>query len=94
LLANTLIVLIGCLYSDRYIWGILAIWVGFLVKTLPIIWLFLVSAFLFNPRRWRALAAGLLLSLLRITVITYKFLPTVAAWKSLLNPGVVWATDR
>ena len=25
---------------------------------------------------------------------TYTFLPTVAAWKSLLNPGVVWATDR
>jgi alpha-1,6-mannosyltransferase len=95
LLANTLIVLIGCLYSGRYVWGILAIWVGFIVvKTLPIIWLSLVFAFLFNPRRWRDLAAGFLLYLLRITVITYTFLPTVAAWKSLLNPGLVWATDR
>jgi alpha-1,6-mannosyltransferase len=94
LLANTLIVLIGCLYSGRYMWGILAICAGFLVKTLPIIWLPLVFAFLFNPRRCRDLAAGFLLYLLRITVITYTFLPTVAAWKSLLNPRVVSATDR
>ena len=71
----------------RYVWGILALWVGFLVKTLPIIWLPLVFAFLFKQRRWRDLAAGFLLSLLIITVITYTFLPTVSAWKSLLNPS-------
>ncbi|MBD0328407.1 MAG: hypothetical protein ICV68_18480 [Pyrinomonadaceae bacterium] len=94
LLANTLIVLIGCLYSGRYVCDILAISVGFLVKTLPIIWLPLVFAFLFKQRRWRDLAAGFLLSLLIITVITYTFLPTVAAWKSLLNPGLVSATAR
>ncbi len=94
LLANTLIVLIGCLYSGCYVCGLLAIWVGFLVKTLPIIWLPLVFTFLFKPRRGRDLAAGFLLSLLRITVITYTFLPTVAAWKSLLNPEVVSGTAR
>ncbi len=94
LLANTLIVLIGCLYSGRYVWGILAIWVGLLVKTLPIIWRLLVFAFLFNPRRGRDLAAGFLLPLLRITLINYTFLPTAAAWKSLLNPPVVSATAR
>jgi hypothetical protein len=94
LLANTLIVLIGCLYSGRYVCDILAIWVWFLVKTLPIIWLPLVFAFLFNPRRGRDLAAGFLLSLLRITVITYTFLPTVAACKSLLNPRVVSGTAQ
>jgi alpha-1,6-mannosyltransferase len=94
LLANTLIVLIGCLYSGRYVWGILAIWVGFLVKTLPIIWLPLVLAFLFKQRRWRDLAAGSILSLLIIAIISYTFLPTVAAWKSLLNPGVVSGTAR
>ena len=94
LLANTLIVFIGCLYSGRYVWGILAIWVGFLVKTLPIIWLPLVFAFLFKQRRWRDLAAGSLVSLLIILVITYTFLPTVAAWQSLFNPGVSNATAR
>jgi alpha-1,6-mannosyltransferase len=94
LLANTLIVLIGCLYSGRYGCGLLAISVGFLVKTLPIIWLPLVCAFLLNPRRWRDLAAGFLLYLLRITVINYTFLPTVAAWKSLLNPRLVSATAQ
>ena len=93
-LANTLIILIGCLYSGRYVWGILAIWVGLLVKTLPIIWRLLVFAFLFNPRRGRDFAAGFLLSLLRITVINSTFLPTVAAWKSLLNPPLVSATAR
>lgn len=94
LLANTLIVFIGCLYSGRYVWGILAIWIGFLVKTLPIIWLPLVFAFLFKQRRWIDLAAGFLVSLLIITLITYTFLPTVAAWESLLNPGVTNATAR
>jgi alpha-1,6-mannosyltransferase len=94
LLANTLIVFIGCLYSGRYVWGILAIWVGLLVKTLPIIWLPLVFAFLFKQRRWKDLAAGFLLSALIITLVTYTCLPTVTAWRSLLNPGVALATAR
>jgi len=94
LLANTLIVLIGCIYYQRYVLAILAIWVGFLVKTLPIIWFPLVFAFLCKQRRWRDLAAVSLLSLLIITVINSTFLPTVAAWKSLLNPGVTSVTAR
>jgi alpha-1,6-mannosyltransferase len=94
LLANTLIVLVGCLYSGRYVGSILAIWLGFLVKTLRIIGLPLVFAFLFNPRRGRDIAAAFLLSLLRITFITYTFLLTVAAWKSLLNPGLVSAAAQ
>ncbi len=94
LVANTLIVLIGCLYHRRYISAVLAIWVGFLVKTLPIIWLPLVLAFLCKQRRWRDLAASVLLSLLIIAVITSTFLPTVSAWRSLLNPGVSGATAR
>jgi alpha-1,6-mannosyltransferase len=94
LLANTLIFLIGCIYYQRYVLAILAIWVGFLVKTLPLIWFPLVFAFLCKQRRWRDLAAVSLLSLLIITVITYTFLPTVAAWKSLLNPGVTSVTAR
>ncbi|MBD1815351.1 hypothetical protein NDA07_13595 [Microcoleus vaginatus DQ-U2] len=94
LLANTLIVLIGCIYYQRYVFAILAIWVGFLVKTLPIIWFPLVFAFLCKQRRWRDLAASVLLSLLIIAVITYTFMPTVSAWRSLLNPGTAGATAR
>ncbi|MEG4799150.1 hypothetical protein QUB63_01870 [Microcoleus sp. ARI1-B5] len=94
LVANTLIVLIGCLYYRRYIFAVLAIWVGFLVKTLPIIWMPLVGAFLCKQRRWKDLAASVLLSLLIIAVINSTFLPTVSAWKSLLNPGVSWVTAR
>ena len=94
LLANTLIVLIGCIYYQRYVFAILAVWVGFFVKTLPIIWLPLVVAFLCKQRRWKDLAASVLLSLLIIAVITSTFLPTVSAWGSLLNPGVSGATAR
>ncbi len=94
LVANTLIVLIGCIYYQRYVFAILAIWVGFLVKTLPIIWLPLVFAFLCKERRWKDLLASVLLSLLIIAVITYTFLPTVSAWRSLLNPGTAGATAR
>lgn len=94
LVANTLIVLIGCIYYQRYVFAVLAIWVGFFVKTLPIIWLPLVFAFLCKQRRWRDLAASVLLSLLIIAAITYTFLPTVSAWSSLLNPGVSGATAR
>ncbi|MEG5057975.1 hypothetical protein QUB60_05990 [Microcoleus sp. A2-C5] len=93
-LANTLIVLIGYLYYRRYVLAVLAIWVGFLVKTLPIIWLPLVFVFLCKHRRWRDLAVLILLSLLIIVVVTYTFLPTVSAWRSLLNPGVSGATAR
>ncbi len=94
LLANTLIVLIGCIYYQRYVFAVLAIWVGFLVKTLPIIWLPLVLAVLCKQRRWKDLAASVLLSLLVIAAMTNTFLPTVSAWKSLLNPGVSEATAR
>jgi alpha-1,6-mannosyltransferase len=94
LLANTLIVLIGSLYYRQYIFAVLAIWVGFLVKTLPIIWMPLVFAFLCKQRRWKDLAASVLLSLLIIAVITSTFLPTVSAWRSLLNPGTTGATAR
>ncbi|MEG4104595.1 hypothetical protein [Microcoleus sp. S13_C5] len=94
LVANTLIVLIGCIYYQRYVFAILAILVGFLIKTLPIIWFPLVFAFLCKQRRWRDLAASVLLSLLIIAVITYTFMPTVSAWRSVLNPATSGATAR
>ncbi|HCF26443.1 MAG TPA: hypothetical protein DEV81_04360, partial [Cyanobacteria bacterium UBA11049] len=43
---TTLIIAIGCLYYKRYVAAILAIFTGFLAKTLPIIWLPLVVNFL------------------------------------------------
>ncbi|MEG4806567.1 hypothetical protein QUA82_02435 [Microcoleus sp. F8-D3] len=94
LLANTSIVLIGCIYYQRYVLAILAIWVGFFIKTLPIIWLPLVFAFLCKQRRWRDLAASVLLSLLIIAAVSYTFMPTVSAWRSLLNPGTADTTAR
>jgi alpha-1,6-mannosyltransferase len=93
-LCNTLIILIGCLYYRYYIAASLAIGIGFLVKTLPIIWLPMVSSFLLRQRRWKALAIAALLYFVIIILLSYTVLPTVEAWKSLLNPGVEGATSR
>jgi alpha-1,6-mannosyltransferase len=51
-------------------------------------------AFLCKQRRWRDLAASVLLSLLIVAVIAYTFMPTVSAWRSVLNPATAEATPR
>jgi alpha-1,6-mannosyltransferase len=94
LLANTLIVLIGCLYSGPLCLRHFSNLGRISSKNLT----YYLAAFSFRfpiqSAPGRDLAAGFLLSLLRITVINYTFLPTVAAWKSLLNPRLVSATAR
>lgn len=87
-IANALILLIISLYRRYYVAGILAIWLGFLEKTLPIIWLPLVLGFLVYKRRWKDLAISAFASLAIIAVVSYTALPTVSAWRSLINPGV------
>jgi alpha-1,6-mannosyltransferase len=88
LIANAAILLVICLLRHQYIAGIGTIWLGLLEKTLPIIWLPLVLNFLVAKRRWKEIVAALVLSLLIIIVVSYTALPTIAAWKSLINPGV------
>ena len=88
LVSTSLIVLIGGLTKQRYVLAFLGIWVGFLAKTLPIIWMPLVSIFLVQQRRWKQLAGIFILSLVLFILLWNTFMPGVEAWTSLLNPGV------
>lgn len=91
---NTLILLIGCLYYRQYLGATLALWLGFLTKTLPIIWLPLVINFLLRQKRWKELGIVIFLSLTIILYLSYTSLPTIQAWASLVNPGVAGKQAR
>ena len=93
-LCTTIIVLIGCLYNRQSIGAVLAVFIGFLTKTLPIVWVPLVIGFLIKRRRWKALAIASFICLLAIILLSQTVFPTVAAWKSLVNPGVSGQTAR
>ncbi len=93
-ICNALLLLIYCLYRRHYIGVILIIWIGFLEKTFPIIWLPLALNFLISKRRWKDLAISGFLSLMIIIILSSTFIPTMEAWKSLLNPGVDGAVAR
>lgn len=85
---NTLIILIACIYYRSFIAAILAAFMGFSAKTLPIIWLPLIASFLVRQRRWKALLIAAFILLIIITILSYTVFPTLEAWKSLFNPGV------
>lgn len=85
---TTFLLLIFCLKYKHYLMGVLTIWLGFMAKTLPILWLPLVAAFFIQQRRWLSLALTVVVSLGIIGFLTVTFLPTPEAWGSLLNPGV------
>lgn len=91
---TSLIILIGCLYYRYFVAAILAIWLGVFTKTLPIIWLPLVVTFLVRQRRWKALVIGAFLSFLVIIILSFTVLPTIEAWKSLVNTGVTGLVAR
>ncbi|MEX0270341.1 hypothetical protein AB3R30_14450 [Leptolyngbyaceae cyanobacterium UHCC 1019] len=93
-LCCSVIILIGCLYHRRYVAAILAIAVGFLTKTLPIIWLPLVVGFLISRRLWKTLAIALASLAVIVLILSQTIFPTLVAWKSLLNPGVSGLTAR
>jgi alpha-1,6-mannosyltransferase len=93
-LCSSIILFIICLYNRLYVTSVLAITAGFLTKTLPIIWFPMVIGFLIRRRRWRELAIATALCLAIILLLSYTVFPTLAAWKSLLNPGVSGLTAR
>lgn len=81
--------LAALLLAERYALVFLPLWLGFLSKTLPLIWIPLVTIFLLRRRLWWQLAANLGLSLVLIAALSGTVLPDLAAWKSLFNPGVI-----
>jgi len=89
ILVNTSFLMLAGLLSARWyamVW--LPLCFGFLSKTLPLIWVPLVFIFLVKQRRWWQLAACVGLMMLLFVDLTLTSLPTLAAWKSLFNPGV------
>ncbi|GEM_PF-466572 len=88
LLSTSAIVAVGSLTTRRYLSASVALWGGFLAKTLPIIWMPLVGIFLFRQKRWRSLIGATALSIALIAALWVSFLPGMRAWQSLLNPGV------
>ncbi|MGC1395902.1 MAG: hypothetical protein WA828_16720 [Coleofasciculaceae cyanobacterium] len=85
---TTFLLLIFCFKYKAYFLGILTIWLGFMAKTLPILWLPLIGAFLIQQRRWLSLLLMVMTSLAIIGLLTVTVLPTPESWQSLLNPGV------
>jgi alpha-1,6-mannosyltransferase len=93
-LTTTVIVFIGCLYQRHYVGAMLALWAGCLTKTLPILWIPLLIGYLIRQRQWRSLGLSALLSLLLLGGLTAIVFPSLAAWRSLVNPGVAGLTAR
>ncbi|MBD2080049.1 hypothetical protein [Leptolyngbya sp. FACHB-17] len=89
--ANALLLLLLFLQQRKYSLLVLMVWLGFLEKTLPIIWLPFVFSFLLLNRRWKDIGVSILTSIAVILVVSLTALPTIEAWRSLLNPGV---TDK
>lgn len=88
LVSTSAIVLVASLAKQRYWLSVIALWGGFLSKTIPLIWVPLVAIFLIRHRRWYLLLNAVLASLGVILVLSASELPGLAAWSSLLNPGV------
>lgn len=88
LVSTSAIVLAASLAKQRYWVSFLALWGGFLSKTIPLIWVPLVTLFLIRQRQWKLLLDTTLTSLGLILVLSATELPGFEAWSSLLNPGV------
>ncbi len=88
LISTVLIILTICLKNRDYLAAIITAWIGFLIKTLPIIWLPLIGVYLIKQKRWKTLFSAICISIVIILAAYLIALPTVDAWKSLLNPGV------
>ncbi len=88
LVSTSAIVLAASLAKQHYWVSFLALWGGFLSKTIPLIWVPLVTLFLIRQRQWKLLLDTTLTSLGLILVLSATELPGFVAWGSLLNPGV------
>lgn len=88
LISTILIILIIFLKNHNYIAAFFTAWIGFLIKTFPIIFLPLIFVYLMKKKSWKSLLIATCISVAIIFVAYLIALPTVHAWKSLLNPGV------
>ncbi|MBD2509326.1 hypothetical protein H6G91_18855 [Nostoc muscorum FACHB-395] len=88
LISTILIILIIFLKNYNYLAAIVIAWIGFLIKTLPIVWLPLIFVYLIKQQRWKILFSAIFISVAIIFATSLIALPSVDAWTSLFNPGV------
>ncbi|KAM3098118.1 hypothetical protein ACKFKG_06780 [Phormidesmis sp. 146-35] len=88
LVSTSLIVLAVSLLRQHYWGSFVALWAGFLSKTIPLVWMPLVAVFLIRQRRWQALINAIVFSIVLIALLSVTAFPEIQAWSSLLNPGV------
>jgi alpha-1,6-mannosyltransferase len=91
-LCATLVALIFCLRQRRFLLSTALLWIGFLTKTLPVLWMPFLAAWLVRQREWKVLGWAIALSMTVISVLTLTLFPNLQAWRSLFNPGVNWQT--
>ena len=85
---TSIIIAVFSIKKRKYVVGVLAIWLGILSKTIPIIWLPIVLGFLVQQKRWKSLILSIILSISLVLALQSSILPSVEAWKSLFNPGI------
>ncbi|BAS55040.1 hypothetical protein NIES2135_56920 [Leptolyngbya boryana NIES-2135] len=86
---STSIVLFAVSYARQQYWmAFVALWGGFLSKTLPIIWTPWVAVTLLRQGHWRWLLGMIVASGAIVTGLVFTVMPNLAAWQSILNPGV------
>lgn len=88
ILCTALIAIDQLLKARRYLLGLIATGIGFLTKTLPIIWIPLIGVYLIRERRWKTIVKFILVCGIVIPTLYLTLLPTIDAWRSILNPGI------
>ncbi|MBE9009594.1 hypothetical protein IQ250_05180 [Pseudanabaenaceae cyanobacterium LEGE 13415] len=88
ILCTALIAIDQFLKARRYLLGLIAAGVGFLTKTLPIIWMPLIGMYLIRERRWKTITKFAVICAIAVLMLYLTVFPTIDAWKSILNPGV------
>jgi alpha-1,6-mannosyltransferase len=90
LLCLSIIWLAGALTAGRLVNAAAALVTGALTKTLPVIWAPLLLVEVVRRRQVRRLVPMIGIAVVLGVVATALALHSLAAWKSLLNPGVSW----
>jgi alpha-1,6-mannosyltransferase len=93
-LCTSIILIVININLGRFFRSFLFIWIGILIKTIPVIWVPLFATYLVSGRQWRTIAVCFLTSLVIICFSTFFFLGDFQAWLSLTNPGVSFRADR
>ncbi|MBD2079361.1 hypothetical protein [Leptolyngbya sp. FACHB-17] len=89
ILVSTSLIIFALSFARQRFWiTFAALWGGFLGKTLPIIWAPWVAVTLLRQGHWKWLIAMILGSGAIMTGLSFTVMPNLAAWQSILNPGV------